>query len=266
VSDDGEKQSVLRLRGGAPEEEDLDDQEAFYEDAQVAQPVTVVGAPTNEVYVPPSLPETPVQQAMTVSDAAAVSLEEIPDDVLVARVGDESEVEVTVLGVPQVYPMQLVGKIWLKHSELVNKVERWWESREPPNVELVNRPIVFMPIHLTVSVELPEVRDQRYRVSRAEGRCFFQTSVAQPVYVPDANDPEAYSAANQFRLHFAMNQRGYAAWHQAVQAYCEHNAPEVMRDREVLTAHQASVIYHEWYQAKCRERQDTDKIGAIFSF
>jgi len=151
--DEGSSQPVLRLRGGAPEE--LDDDESFYEPDQIAHPVTGIGAQSGEVYIPQvqqatalATLMTPVQQAMTVSEAAAESLEEIPDDVLVATVGYEPEVEVTTVAVPQVYHWQLVGKTWMQHTDLVRKVETWWTDKAAHSVELVDGPILFLLIHL----------------------------------------------------------------------------------------------------------------------
>ena len=121
----------MRLRGGGPE--DLDDEEAFYDPDQIAQPVTGIGAPSGEVYVPQvqqaitlATLMTPVQQAMTYSDAAAEAHEEIPDDILVAQVEGEPEVEVVTSAAPHVYPIQLVGRHWMSHKHLVKSVEQWW--------------------------------------------------------------------------------------------------------------------------------------------
>ena len=56
--------------------------------------MTVVGAPTNEVYVPPVIPTTaltiPIQQAETTTDHFAGMLVETPDNVMITEVGDDS--------------------------------------------------------------------------------------------------------------------------------------------------------------------------------
>ena len=77
---------MLRLRGGAPEE--LDDDEAFYEPGQVAQPVTAIGAPSGEVYMPQvqqaTAQVTLLQQGVTATDHFAEMLMETHEDVVIA--------------------------------------------------------------------------------------------------------------------------------------------------------------------------------------
>ena len=132
-------------------------------------------------------------------------------------------------------------------------------------VELVDNPILFLPANLTHQAELPELQDQKHRVSMAADRKFYQTVVMEPVCLPDENDPRAYSAENNFGLDVARHQIGLRRWLEAAQLYCRDNAPTEMKDGSRLSDHQFKIIYDEWYTAKLREHQDTDaRLSAYF--
>ena len=123
---------------------------------------------------------------------------------------------------------------------------------------MVNYPISFFPIALRHQADVPEVEDRRHKVALAVERQFYHTAVIEPVYIPDVKNAEGYLRNYGIGRYPVQRVRADMMWQQAIQRYSRRNALHDMSDLRKLTDSQLRVIYSDWYQAKCRELQDTD--------